>query len=625
MTNGSLALLSDIARMYILRIGEACKVRADLANRTQPNLLDMADATTQDLGVDWTQIQEWTDAWKDSVGMVVEAQPATHQTSAHRLHGLRDPLRLGHDAFQQENLSRRGSWDFVSGSEGNDTCAASSRRVSTGDIVGSLHHGADSKPVVNGLQDDDIDTLLEGFNLECLLLDDGSNRDFDGIIPEHLPALVPISEEDAEEAAEDGVATIRGDLDDLPAESDATAVDASLENAGPEKNRAGSWEGERANGITDQPNSEDSDGEEPEDIASSLLHLTTSSLSVLQSSISSDKALYGFFKPATKIDPSCAPEELLLDFDIPDDELQFEASGDNGTSTGTSDGKPLFIHGNATTHDLLGASEKKWKQARYKLFTGIYNDAAGRAMDEMANAPLPMRRPKVSSGERQLAELQATNGPKHDVLSVDHEHDSGSVLDMDIDMDMDIDILEDTPDLKGTSQNSMSFDSMDLANEQTIDIPGILEPTKGNESRPDAVLEPIDVPLTSGLRGSGVNHWASEWFTPAMSKRLSKMSADDVVPYDSLFISDPSASRRRVVDELARAFVDSEGGGHLHETTPLDGFGTNANGQIMPNSSGSALRWTLHHLMQSKGTTSVDSLYKGRSSLAGGVSGDGIR
>ncbi|KAJ1951655.1 hypothetical protein EC988_003991, partial [Linderina pennispora] len=629
MTNGSLALLSDIARMYVLRIGEACKARADLAGRTQPNLLDMADATAQDLGVDWIQVQEWAETWKDNVGTAIETRPETRQIRGDRSQGQRNSLRLGDEAFQREVQSRRGSWDFVSGSEGNDTCTANSRRVSTGDIVGSLHHNTDGDPAVNGLQDDDIDMLLEGFSLECLLLDGGPNQDFDGIIPEHLPALVPISEEDAEEeVADDGVAaapSLRGDLDELPVESDATAVEALLESAGAEKNRAGSWEGERANGATDHSDGGDSDGDEPEDIASSLLHLTTSSLSVLQSSISNDKALYGFFKPATKVDPSSAPEELLLDFDIPEDELQFEAKADEGTVSGGTNGKPLFIHGNATTHDLLGASEKKWNQARYKLFPDIYNEAAARVMDEMADAPLPMRRRKESGVDGQPAGPQAANGSKQEALTVDHDHDTGSVLDMEIDMDMEIDILEGTPDLKGTSQNSMSFDGMDLGNEQTIDMPGVLESAKDDENGPGAALEPIDVPLTSGLRGSGAKHWASEWFTAAMASRLSKMTASDVVPYDSLFISDPLASRRRVVDELARAFVDSEGGGHLHETTPLDGFGTNANGQIMPNSSGSVLRWTLHHLMQSKGTSSVDSLYKGRSSLAGGVSGDGVR
>ncbi|KAJ2434469.1 hypothetical protein GGF42_009220, partial [Coemansia sp. RSA 2424] len=79
---------------------------------------------------------------------------------------------------------------------------------------------------------------------------------------------------------------------------------------------------------------------------------------------------------------------------------------------------------------------------------------------------------------------------------------------------------------------------------------------------------------------------------------------------------------RNTIDDIARAFVDSEGGGHLHEATPLEGVGPH--GHSAPNGSGSALRWTLHHLMQAKGANAAESLYTGRSSLAGGISGDGV-
>ncbi|KAJ2636831.1 hypothetical protein IW137_003917, partial [Coemansia sp. RSA 1287] len=98
----------------------------------------------------------------------------------------------------------------------------------------------------------------------------------------------------------------------------------------------------------------------------------------------------------------------------------------------------------------------------------------------------------------------------------------------------------------------------------------------------------------------------------------------DILPCDSLFMSSPTAGQRHVVDEVARAFVDSEGGGHMHETTPLEGFGPPANIFKVPSASGSALRWTLHHIMQTRGLNTVDSLYAGRASLAGGITGDGI-
>ncbi|KAJ1669650.1 hypothetical protein GGF38_002094, partial [Coemansia sp. RSA 25] len=125
-----------------------------------------------------------------------------------------------------------------------------------------------------------------------------------------------------------------------------------------------------------------------------------------------------------------------------------------------------------------------------------------------------------------------------------------------------------------------------------------------------------------GLRGSGKDHWALEWLTPAMKSRLCKLTADDVTPCDSLFLDNPWVNERNTIDDIARAFVDSEGGGHLHEATPLEGVGPH--GHSAPNGSGSALRWTLHHLMQAKGANAAESLYTGRSSLAGGISGDGV-
>ncbi|KAJ2817068.1 hypothetical protein FBU31_006351, partial [Coemansia sp. 'formosensis'] len=199
------------------------------------------------------------------------------------------------------------------------------------------------------------------------------------------------------------------------------------------------------------------------------------------------------------------------------------------------------------------------------------------------------------------------------------------VLDMDMDVDIDLDILNSLPDarmdgsLHGSDFGDPLFDS-------NIDMPDFSEPTLPNvvdgTPEPPAPLEPVDLPISSGLRGTGKDHWAQEWFTPAMGNRLCQLTAEDVTPCDSLFLSNPWVNNRNSIDDVARAFVDSEGGGHLHEITPLDGAGPH--GHNAPNGSGSALRWMLHHLMQTKGANAAESLYTGRSSLAGGVSGDGV-
>ncbi|KAJ2788738.1 hypothetical protein H4R20_007314, partial [Coemansia guatemalensis] len=72
VTSGALAILADVARLYLMRVGEACKARADLANRTEPNIYDLLDAGSSDLSVDLDALREWVDDWKADVGEVIQ-------------------------------------------------------------------------------------------------------------------------------------------------------------------------------------------------------------------------------------------------------------------------------------------------------------------------------------------------------------------------------------------------------------------------------------------------------------------------------------------------------------------------------------------------------------------------
>ncbi|KAJ1957784.1 hypothetical protein GGI12_004926, partial [Dipsacomyces acuminosporus] len=478
----------------------------------------------------------------------------------------------------------------------------------------------------------DVDEMVADLDLKCLLLDDASAVDkIEGIIPSHFPPLVPINEaEEEEEEGEEESHNEETNGAEQPLEIPKPAVDYSTEDTVDDKELASE--------------------ESAENAISELLQITSSSLSALQPSITSDKTLFAFFKPAAKFDPTCAPEDALPDFEIPEEAVASATEHEQrelSTRDKTKPGYPMFLLGDATKRNLLGDSEEQWRQTRHRGYPSIHNEAANQAMDEMSNAPVPMRHrsesiPKQAVDEESSTGKQITDSVDSSVaknavidigdtlgLDLDMEVDLG--MDLDLDLDLDLDILNSTPDLtagfqfgnstKGDNGGDDSEANHVSQGEQVVDMSGFSE---AKNSGANAVSEPIELPISSGLRGSGKQHWASEWFTPAMSRRLSKMTAQDVAPCDSLFLSNPSASRRFVVDDIARAFIDSEGGGHLHETTPLEGFGSNANTQSLPNSSGSALRWTLHHIMQTKGKSSVDSLYTGRSSLAGGIAGDGV-
>ncbi|KAJ2374641.1 hypothetical protein GGI05_007257, partial [Coemansia sp. RSA 2603] len=308
------------------------------------------------------------------------------------------------------------------------------------------------------------------------------------------------------------------------------------------------------------------------------------------------------------------------------------------------------------------------------MYQDIYDDAAQRALDEMDNAPQLMQTfypddtdtdDALDSEPEQLiieddngdieedgqhsprptpnADGTANNSEYTDNLDSSVLMQEDIVIDdelldidmgMDVDLDFDLDVVgnpaptaADIP-VDPVADSAINPTTISPSGEHDGTIADTVKQPQPEEQRaePEPVVSdiPVDIPISSALRGSGEPHWATEWFTPAMVKRLLTMTADDILPCDSLFMSDSPASKRLIVDEVARAFVDSEGGGHMHESTPLDGIGPTGNSHIIPNSSGSALRWTLHHLVQSKGAKAVESLYTGRSSLAGGVSGDGI-
>ncbi|KAJ2634579.1 hypothetical protein IW137_004379, partial [Coemansia sp. RSA 1287] len=260
VTTGALSLLADIARMYLMRLGEACKARADLANRAEPNLYDVGDLETSGLGIDWGALREWADEWKAEVGDVVADSAQTEGSSE-----------------VQSTVSRRAvdsEFDRLIGSSANDGDIY--------DIIGSL----------------DLESLLLG--------DQDVTDDTETIIPPHLPPLVsmvddetpeePLTIPQPESAADDSV------------NSKAQHVPPSVPNGDSD--------------YPERPMSPESESEEtPESITAHMLHLASSSLSALPPTVTSNKALYAFFRPATKADPSCAPEDVLPSFDIPDPAL----------------------------------------------------------------------------------------------------------------------------------------------------------------------------------------------------------------------------------------------------------------------------------------------------------------
>ncbi|KAI8323939.1 hypothetical protein GQ54DRAFT_303042 [Martensiomyces pterosporus] len=608
VTNSALSLLSDAARLYLVRIGEACRSRADLANRSQPNLLDVVDCTTQDLGVDWPSLRSWVEDWKDEVGTVAKAPPIDLVERAST--NSEQQLSGRQSTSKEPGYSRRNSWGYGSGRANGSASAYHTRTVSASDILGDLsstHETNGGAGHGNTGDSGDIDAMLADLDLDCLLLDESSVVDnMEGIIPSHFPPLVPITEQN--------------DEDEPQTEEIGTAAAPALPPTESPK------EAPEPGVTSEESDGKSADEDSPESVLAQLLHLTTSSLSVLQPPIKNDKALFAFFQPAAKFDPTCAPDETLPDFEIPEEALASATDhicDELSRRDKVKPGHPMFLYGDATRRNLLGDSEEQWRQARYKIYSEIHDEAAGQAIEEMNNAPIPMRRQRESVPEPGIDGNGSSSNAKGDTADIGDSLGLDVDMDMDVelgmDLDLDLDILDSTPELKSGLQYGGGTGS-GSQNEQLVDMSGFSEMAK----EPSAAPEPIELSISSGLRGSGKPHWTSEWFTPAMAKRLSAMTAQDIAPCDSLFLSSPSAGHRHVVDDIARAFVDSEGGGHLHETTPLEGFGSNANAQSLPNSSGSALRWTLHHIMQTKGTNTVDSLYTGRSSLAGGVAGDGV-
>ncbi|KAJ2503487.1 hypothetical protein GGH96_000277 [Coemansia sp. RSA 1972] len=556
VTTGALSLLADIARMYLMRLGEACKARADLANRAEPNLYDIGDLETAGLGIEWSALREWADEWRAEAGDVVTDRAQTEGSGE-----------------VQSTVSRRAvdsEFDRLIGSSANDGDIY--------DIIGSL----------------DLESLLLG--------DQDVTDDTETIIPPHLPPLVSMVD------------------DETPEEPLTIPQPESAEDSVNSKVQAQASVPNGDSDYPERPMSPESESEEtPESITAHMLHLASSSLSALPPTVTSNKALYAFFRPATKADPSCAPEDVLPSFDIPDPALTPapEYIKDRlSRKEKLPPGVPMFLAAESPQRDVLGDIECQWREARHNLYDGIYEEAAERAIDEMSNAPVPMRKRRASDASEKEAQFDLPidgeeTGPPERSENVDLDisiDDDVVVMDLDMDMDLDLDIM-----------NVLSDDKPDGDSE--------LEPRPTNGAligQPVCEDEPMDLPKSNGLRGSGAAHWSNEWFTPAMGDRLSRITAQDILPCDSLFMSSPTAGQRHVVDEVARAFVDSEGGGHMHETTPLEGFGPPLNIFKVPSASGSALRWTLHHIMQTRGLNTVDSLYAGRASLAGGIAGDGI-
>ncbi|KAJ1722739.1 hypothetical protein LPJ53_002876 [Coemansia erecta] len=665
VTGGALAFLSDIARLYLLRIGEACRARADLASRTEPNLYDVVESTTADMGIDWDSVASWVDEWKTEVGSITAGLPPAESmhASGHTTHTNGAATNgAGSHSYSFGSTQDGSSNGLIQGVDADLLSTPTLLHRTSADGTDLLHDSEATcneaaNPKDNDSGDEYIGEMLSDLNLGCLLLDESDMAEgTQAIVMPHLPPLVSLSEID-EDAS-------HGDVD-----MDAAAAAASAEPVADHIDLA-----HEGAALDAEMGAEES----PESVMAQLLHFTTASLSALHPSIATDKPLYAFFRPSTKFDSTCAPDEVLPDFDIPD--TAFVPAHEHveqrlSEAESVVPGKPMFVFGDDTNErDVFGDSEKMWQQARSAMYQDIYDDAAQRAIDEMDNAPQPMQtlypddtdtddaldsepeqlivedniRDIETDGERSPHPTPNADGAANTTEYAD-DFDSSVLMQedividdelLDIDMGMDVDFDFDL-DVVGNPAPTAADDPVEPVVDSTIsttaanpsgDQAGPIA-DKDQQLQPDEQVPepepivsdiPVNLPISSALRGSGEPHWATEWFTPAMVKRLITMTAEDIVPFDSLFISDSPASKRLIVDEVARAFVDSEGGGHMHESTPLDGLGPAGNSHIIPNSSGSALRWTLHHLVQSKGAKAVESLYSGRSSLAGGVSGDGI-
>ncbi|KAJ1644207.1 hypothetical protein LPJ64_004096 [Coemansia asiatica] len=680
VTAGALSLLSDVARLYLLRIGEACRTRTDLASRTEPSLYDVIESTSFDLGVDWSLIGAWVDEWKNEVGDVIAQNEVANERTPVYASLLKESGKLVSTASDfehpdEQSQTRRNSLALAGGpAQSTNSASASAAASDVGKALMSMrrlsldgaepHLGSETTCNGNGdrvdaevatemMDDDGLDEMIDGLNLGCLLLDETDMAEgTQAITMPHLPPLAMPLEEDEDDHDCDHAQNSKQQT------SDGMELDVpAKEMRGPSSNPVG----QDNNALGAESDAEDS----PENVMAQLLHLTTASLSSLHPSIASDKPLYAFFRPAAKFDSTCAPDDVLPDFDIP--EVAYAPAPKRieqrlSQISRLEPGKPMFVIKDTEERDVVGDSEKMWRQARIAMYQEIFEQTAEHAIEEMDSAP-PLFIKRFNEKDLDLLEQSGSNllviesagqgesdgtkagleksednrhsdansseflgevvGIDEDVLDLEMGTDMDMDIDLDLDFDNELDIVSNNVKIKAASNNKDSTaDSRDTDIKQdSINS----QSQKDSQDRDfDEKEKQLNLPVSSGLRGSGKPHWSKEWFTSAMGKRLTTMTALDIVPFDSLFVANPWASRRSVVDEVARAFVDSEGGGHLHATTPLEGFGPAANTYTVPNSSGSALRWTLHHIMQSKNTNKVDSLYMGRSSLAGGVSGDGV-
>ncbi|KAJ2007065.1 hypothetical protein H4R26_001011 [Coemansia thaxteri] len=550
VTNGALSLMADVARLYLMRIGEASRARADLA--TCPKRCNSWDGQAHDTVTD----DETLLPRRMSAGDFCEIPPSEERSSA-----------------AQPGLSKKDD------------------------------------------ADDDIDSMLDGLNLGCLLLHDMDEciaDDIAGAIPPHLPPLVSLAEPSEEENIADLSVNDKQPTFNATIASTVTSS-IVIETAEPENVAEGS----------------------PENTRAQVLQVAMSSLAELDPEIVKDKPLYAFYRQDTKFDATCAPDEALPDFEIPEDAYDSSVeviARQLAKVDKIKPGQPMFLQGNSTQRNVLGDLEEQWRQARYSQLEDIDDSVAVLALQEMESSSTPLRPQRLDDSEDSL-HIDYSADTHRDDSHVDTDIDmeqqeiqcsdiglAEDVLDMDMDVDMDLDILGILPDdqeMDG-SRHGTDIDEP-LLESSTLDTQDHLEPAKEDVEEP---LVPVDLPISSGLRGTDREHWAHEWLTPEMKDRLCRMSADDIVPCDSLFLDDPWITNRNAIDDIARAFVDSEGGGHLHEAMPSEKLGPH--GRKAPGSSVSALRWTLHQAMQTRGASSTESLYTGRSSLAGGVAGDGV-
>ncbi|KAJ2713850.1 hypothetical protein H4R19_002045 [Coemansia spiralis] len=595
---GALAMLADVARLYLMRIGDAAKARADLAGRTDPNVCDVLGSGDAGACVELDSLCRWLGDWKGEAGDAVSSVA---------------PPVLGHSA----SVWARGFGGIADVPPGHRA-------------MGVLGNGFGEQARADAAEDE-MDAIINDLDLSCLLLDGaGVAYDFEGIAPPHLPQMVHAVEDCTDlppRALENGNGASATPPSPVPlAPHSHPAADMLVGSDGADTAVANEPSHDAAYGS--DVNSQMSDGEEdtPENLTAQVLHLVSSSLMELNPSIAAGSALSSFFRPASKADPTCDIDSIIPGFEIP--EPAFVPGPDHiksqlARAEKLEPGPPIYLSSAVPHRDTLGDVEEQWRFAKDRLYADIYDAAAERAVEEMDNAPVPVRRRRLSNAsEKEEQQRRSAAGEKAKAAGLGNELEMDINIDEDVmDIDMDLDIMGGPADHKAEPDDQ---EVHERAAHGLYSAAAQSAVTAVEEDVEEVAPEPIAMPISSGLRGSGRPHWSTEWFSAAMRKRLSRVTAQEIVPCDSLFMSSPSASHRHVLDEVARAFVDSEGGGHLHETTPLEGFGPSANTYTVPSASGSALRWTLHHLMQARGVKYVDSLYTGRSSLAGGVSGNGV-